>query len=88
MPAKPTRTNMTSLRQICELIPAHLVPTFAREHGVDARKFSAWGQVISHVHGQLTHAVGLNDICDGLALNTSRLRVGARKSSPASRAKY
>ena len=84
MPAKPTRTNMTLLRQICELIPAHLVPSLAREYKVDARKFTAWSHVTSHVHGQLTHAVGLNDICDGLALNTSRLRA-VRGATPPKR---
>lgn len=74
MPAKPTRKNMTLLRQIGELIPAHLVPKTAREHGVVAKTFSPWSHVMSHLHGQLTHAVGLNDICDGLELNTSALR--------------
>ena len=74
MPARPTKKNMTLLRQICELIPTHMVSKLAREHGVKTRKYSAWSHVVSHLHGQLTHAVGLNDICDGVALNTSKLR--------------
>lgn len=74
MPAGPTRKNMTLLRQICELIPTHLVSKLAREHGVRTRKYSAWSHVVSHLYGQLTHAVGLNDICDGLGLNASKLR--------------
>ena len=74
MPAKSTRGNMTLMRQTCELIPAHLVPKLAREHEIDARKFSAWSHVTAHLYGQLTHAVSLNDICDGLELNSTGLR--------------
>ena len=74
MPAKPTKGNMTLLRQICQLIPGHLVSKLARTYAVDARKFSPWSHVVSHLHGQLTHAVGLNDICDGLHLHVSPLR--------------
>jgi hypothetical protein len=65
---------MTVAKQICEQIPCHLVPKLARDHGVDARKFSAWSHVTAHICGQVTHAVGLNDICDGLAINSSSLR--------------
>jgi hypothetical protein len=84
MPAKSTRKNMTLLRQICELIPTHMVPKLARKHDIDARKFSPWSHVVSHLHGQLTHAVGLNDICDGLALNESKLRT-VRGATPPKR---
>ena len=74
MPAKSTRGKMTLVRQICELIPSHMVPNLARQHAIDARKFSAWSHIVAHVYGQLTHAVGLNDICDGLELNATGLR--------------
>lgn len=74
MPAKSTRSKMTLLRQICELIPAHLVPKLARAHKAGGRKFSAWSHVTSHLYGQLTHAMGLNDICDSAELNVSSLR--------------
>jgi len=74
MPAKSTRGKMTLVRQICELIPSHLVPQLAREFEIDARKFSAWSHTTAHIYGQLTHAVGLNDICDGLELNGTGLR--------------
>lgn len=84
MPAKSTRKNMTLLRQICELIPTHMAPKLARKHDIDARKFSPWSHVVSHLHGQLTHAVGLNDICDGLALNESKLRT-VRGATPPKR---
>jgi hypothetical protein len=51
-----------------------MVPKLAREYDIDARTFSAWSHVTAHICGQLTHAVGLNDICDGLELNSSGLR--------------
>jgi len=58
------------LRQICNLIPNDLVPKLARETGVDkkARTFSPWSHLVSLIYAQLTHAIGLNDICDGLRL--------------------
>lgn len=82
MPAKSTRGKMTLVRQTCELIPSHMVPKLAREYDIDARKFSAWSHVTAHVYGQLTHAVGLNDICDGLDLNSSGLRAIRGATSP------
>ena len=75
MPAKSTKVKMTLVRQTCELIPSHMVPKLAREYDIDARTFSAWSHTTAHIYGQLTHAVGLNDICDGLDLNSSGLRV-------------
>lgn len=56
------------LAQLCNFIPGHLVGKLAREHGVDgkARTFSAWSHVVAMLYGQLTHAIGLNDVCDGL----------------------
>ena len=74
MPAKSTKGKMTLVRQICEQIPSHLVPKVAREHKIDARTFSPWSHTTAHIYGQLTHAVSLNDICDGLEINRSGLR--------------
>jgi hypothetical protein len=51
-----------------------MVPQLARDYEIDAREFSAWSHTTAHIYGQLTHAVGLNDICDGLELNSSELR--------------
>jgi hypothetical protein len=31
-----------------------------------ARSFSAWSHVVSMLFAQLTHAIGLNDVCDAL----------------------
>lgn len=73
---QPNRSHATVLRQICELIPTHLVAKLARETGVDekARTFSPWSHVVALMHGQLSHAVGLNDVCDALQLQTTALR--------------
>ena len=74
MPARPTRTRMTLAHQVCQQIPPHLVGKLAIEHEVDARSFSPWSHVVAHVCGQVTHAVGLNDICDSLEVNRHSLR--------------
>jgi hypothetical protein len=59
---------LSVLAQLCNFIPGHTVQKLAREHGVDAkaRTFSAWSHVVALLYGQLTHAIGLNDVCDGL----------------------
>jgi len=48
-------------------MPAHSVPKLARETSADkkARTFSPWSHLVSLIYAQLTHAIGLNDICDG-----------------------
>lgn len=72
---KPTRSSFTLLRQVCNLIPNHLVPCLAREHGVQerSRTFKPWSHVVSLIYAQLTHALGLNDVCDGLRLHQGPL---------------
>lgn len=82
----PRRSPFSVLRQICHFIPTHLVPKLARETGVDkkARTFSPWSHLVSLIYAQLTHAIGLNDICDGLRLH-SGLLVTLRGATPPSR---
>lgn len=65
---KPTKAKLPVLGQICKLIPGHLVSKLARVHGIDkqARTFSPWSHVVSLLYAQLTHAFGLNDVCDSL----------------------
>ena len=65
---KPIRNKVPILGQICKLIPNGLVAKLARKHEVDkkARKFTPWSHVVSLLYAQLTHAMGLNDVCDGL----------------------
>ncbi len=72
---KPTRSRFTLLRQLCNLIPNHLVPGLAREHDAEAksRTFKPWSHVVSLLYAQLTHALGLNDVCDALRLNAGPL---------------
>jgi len=72
---KPTRSKFTLLRQLCNLIPNHLVATLAREHGADGRSrtFKPWSHVVSLLFAQLTHALGLNDVCDALRLHSGPL---------------
>jgi hypothetical protein len=72
---KPTAGKFSLLRQLCNFIPPHLVPRLARETGVDdqARTFSPWSHVVSLLYAQLTHSLGLNDVCDALRLHSGSL---------------
>lgn len=82
----PTRSKLSVLRQLCNLIPNHLVPTLARQTGVDAkaRSFSPWSHVVSLLFSQLSHAIGLNDVCDALGLHSGPLSA-IRGATPPSR---
>lgn len=64
------RHHFEVLRQICNHIPTFLVSRLARETGVEkrARTFSPWSHLVAMLYGQLTHVIGLNDLCDGLQL--------------------
>ncbi|HIG28065.1 MAG TPA: DUF4372 domain-containing protein [Verrucomicrobiales bacterium] len=72
---KPTRSNFTILKQLCQLIPSHMVSKLARKHEVHkkARMFSPWSHVVSMLYAQLIHAIGLNDVCDNLRLHSGPL---------------
>ena len=71
----PTSSKMNLLRQICNFIPNFLIPKLARETGVDkkARPFTPWSHVVSLLYAQLTHRIGLNDVCDALNLPSGPL---------------
>lgn len=75
---------MALLRQICNLIPAHLVPRLGRETGADdkARTFSPWSHVVSLIYGQLAHSFGLNDVCDGLQMHRGLLATVRGATAP------
>jgi hypothetical protein len=83
---KPTRCRFNILRQICNLIPEHLVSKIARETGAEdkSRTFSPWSHAVSLLDAQLTHCIGLNDLCDGLRLHSGPLSTirGATPPSP------
>jgi hypothetical protein len=72
---KPTRTNLSVLAQLCNLIPPYLVSKTARKHGVDkkARTFSPWSHLVALLYAQFTHALSLNDVCDALRNHSSKL---------------
>jgi len=72
---KPTPGKFSLLRQLCNLIPPHLVPKLARDTGVaeKSRTFTPWSHVVSLLYAQFTHALGLNDVCDGLRLHAGPL---------------
>jgi len=71
----PTKHYTSTLHQLCKLIPSHLTQKLAREHGVDrrARTFTPWSHVVSLLFAQLTHAIGLNDVCDTLRHHRAKL---------------
>ena len=82
----PAPSKLNLLRQICNLIPGFLVPKLARETGVQekVRTFSAWSHVVSLLYAQLTHSIGLNDVCDALHLYSGPLS-SLRGATPPSR---
>ena len=82
----PSKHKMTVVSQIFKLIPRNLIPKLAKKHGVDkkSRSFSPTSHVLSLIFGQLSHAIGLNDICDTLH-NHSGVVATIRNSVPPSR---
>ncbi len=71
----PTRSKLPVLRQLCHLIPPHLVAQLARDLGGEklARTFSHWSHVVALLYAQLVHAISLNDVCDSLRLHSGPL---------------
>ncbi|MDQ5978615.1 MAG: hypothetical protein QG602_1589 [Verrucomicrobiota bacterium] len=82
---QPGRRDTTILRQLVELIPAYLVPKLARETGIDAqaRTFTPWSHVVAMLYAQLSHAFGLNDVCDALRLQVTALGAMRGATPPA-----
>ena len=64
----PSKHKMTVLSQISKLLPRNLISKLANDFGIhkQSRVFSPTSHVLALVFGQLTHALGLNDICDTL----------------------
>ena len=75
MSRKPTKTTLSVLGQLCNLIPGYLVSKIAREYGVDkkARGFSPWSHLVALLYVQMTHALSLNDVCDALKNHAAKL---------------
>src|SRR5436305_8646147 len=83
---KPTRSKLCVLKQVCKFIPRSEVNRIARETGVEdkSRTFSTWSHVVSLGYAQLTHSIGLNDVCDSLQLHSGPL-AGIRGATAPSR---
>lgn len=71
----PTRSNVIVLKQILNLIPRGMINRHALETGVEAkaRSFSVLSHLSAMLFAQLSHAIGLNDVCDWLRLKASVL---------------
>ena len=71
----PAVSKLNLLRQIGNLIPEFLVPKLARQTGAaeKARTFKPWSHVLALMYAQLTHSIGLNDVCDALSLHSGPL---------------
>src|SRR5271156_2219419 len=71
----PAGAKLNLLRQIGNFIPDFLVPKLARATGVQdkARTFSPWSHLVALIYAQLTHSIGLNDVCDALGLHAGPL---------------
>lgn len=84
--SRPGWAHATVLRQLVELIPAYLVAKLARETGADtrARTFSPWSHVVAMLYAQVSHALGLNDVCDALRLRVTAL-LAMRGATPPAR---
>jgi hypothetical protein len=63
-----------------------MVSKIARETRADkkARTFKPWSHVVSLLYAQLTHSIGLNDVCDALRLHSGPLS-SIRGATPPSR---
>jgi len=81
----PAGFSYTILKQVCNMIPPHLVNRLAELYGVDrrSRDFTPWSHVVSLIYAQLTHAVSLNDVCDGLRMNGGALAPIRGATAPA-----
>jgi hypothetical protein len=71
----PTRSNVIVLKQMLNLIPRGMINRHASETGVEAkaRTFSVLSHLSAMLFAQLSHAIGLNDVCDWLRLKSGVL---------------
>ena len=84
MQVKSAKSKSVIFRQVCELIPPHLVPKLSREHEIKSRGITPWSHTVSMLFTQFTHALGLNDVCDTLRASRSKL-ASIRGAEPPSR---
>lgn len=67
--SRPAKSQHTVFRQMCNLIPGHMLPVLASQYKIDARGFSATSHVLSLLYGHASHALSLNEICDALSVH-------------------
>ncbi len=84
MPVSTAGGKHAIFRQVCELIPPHLVPKLARKHGIKSRGITPWSHTVSMLYAQFSHAIGLNDVADALRANRA-LMASIRGAEPPSR---
>jgi len=80
----PAKSNFSIFRQVCNTVPGYLVAKIARETGVEkkARTFDPWSHVVAMLYAQSSHALSLNDVCDGLKQNAATLETIRGASAP------
>ena len=71
----PARANVIVLKQLFNLIPRGLINRHALATGVEAkaRSFTVVSHLSAMLFAQLSHAMGLNDVCDWLRLKSAAL---------------
>lgn len=76
----------TVLQQICNIIPAYLVPSLASTYGIDkqSRSISPWSHVVAMLFTQLAHSLSLSDIAD-TCRNHRGVLATIRNATPPSR---
>lgn len=81
-----TAGKVSVLRQLCNHIPAHLLPKLVTEHKSEshARDFSHWSQVVTLLYSKISHSFGLNDLCDQMDVHSGSL-AAIRGATPARR---
>lgn len=76
--------NLAVLGQIVKHIPKKLIEKLRGKYKIQTRAFSATSHVVAMIFAQLSHALSLNDICDGLRFHKGYL-VQIRDCVPPSR---
>ena len=71
----PARANVVVLKQLLNLIPRGMINRHALETGVEAkaRTISVVSHLSAMLFAQLSHAIGLNDVCDWMRLKSGVL---------------
>src|ERR1700749_1128730 len=82
----PAVSKLNLLRQICNFIPDFLAGKIARQTGAQdkSRTFKPLSHVVFLLYAQLTHSIGLNDVCDAWRLHSGPLS-SIREATPPTR---